>query len=185
MFISQERKRLVEILLVILIVLGLVTVIAVILKKNQEGGVANPDRTILEAPLPEGFDPNVVNGAPTYTAEPTARAFVERFGSFSSESGYGNIDDVLVLATEGFQPELERIAQEARAEENEGFYGISTRVIGLSKQAETATTLELLIGTLRTESIDSPANSSTRLQNVTVDMELVGGRWLVAGFTWE
>lgn len=185
MYIDPSTKKKLEILIAVAVIFGLIVAVVVLLNKRDGGGNANPDRIILESELPENFDPNVVNGTPTYVSEPIARAFVERFGSFSSQSGYTNIDDVEALATESLKARLRAIAEDARADAGDEFYGISTQVIAITTESVSEGTMTLRIGTQRTESIESPANSSTRNQEILVTLNETASGWLVSDFEWQ
>ncbi len=185
MFIDNRQRKLFGITLAVGVIITLVVVVVVLVRNERDGGDATPDRTVLEAPLPDGFDPSIVLGSPDFAPEPVARAFVERFGSFSNQSGYGNIDDVLALSTEQLKPELRRIAEDARAEEDEAFYGVSTQVVGVATETAEGGRVTLRVGTQRVESIDSPANSSVKRQDILVDLVETERGWLVDGFTWQ
>ncbi len=181
----MERKKLYELLFALGVIALLIIGLVLYLKNRKEPLFGDPDRTIIESELPENFDPSVVLGAPVATPEPVARTFVERYGSFSSEAEYENIDDILALGTSTMKTEFERIAREARAEVGGGYYGISTRVISVSTLEESETSAVLEVQTQRTEAIDTPTNTSTRYQKIRLNMEKVNGKWLINGFQWE
>ncbi len=181
----MERKKLYELLFALGIIALLIVGLVLYLQNRKAPIFGNPDRTIIESPLPENFDPSVVFGAPVATPEPVARTFVERYGSFSSEAGYENIDDILALATADFRAELERIASEARAEGGGEYYGISTRVISVSTLEETAEAATLEVQTQRTETIGAPTNTTTRYQKIRLNLVKVDGAWLISKFQWE
>ena len=110
---------------------------------------------------------------------------MERFGSFSTESNFQNIEDVLALSTTGLQGELETLLRESRASRSNSFYGVSTKVIGLNilENSDAAAKIEIL--TQREEAIDTPGNTSVRYQNIVLDLVKLEGEWLVNEFTWN
>ncbi len=181
----MERKKVLELLFALGVIALLVIALVLYLKNRKEPLFGDPDRTIIEANLPENFDPSVVFGAPVATPEPVARTFVERYGSFSSEAGYENIDDIIALGTPAMKEQLETIAAEARLSGGSDYYGISTRVISVKTLEQTEATAVLEVETQRTETISSPANTSTRYQKIRLNMEKIDGKWLVNGFQWE
>ena len=119
------------------------------------------------------------------SAATIARSFVERFGSFSSETNYLNVDDVKALATESFAQELEKIAETARKNATDGYYGISTRLLTTATKEEAVDTAIIIITTQREEATGSPANTNVFVQDITVELQKVGDSWLVNGFSWE
>lgn len=179
-------KKRIEVLVALLIIVGLIVLIWFVLQpsdKKDEGKVlegediAEDGRPLISYPTP--------TGPAEILPHPIARIFVERFGSFSSESDYENIEDVLSLSTDGMQSTLNVILRDARASRSTGFYGISTHVLGLTvlSQDETTATIEVL--TQREESIDSRANTSVRYQNIILNLVYLEGEWLVDNFIWS
>lgn len=137
-------------------------------------GTAAPTTSETPAPAP------VVAGAET-----TAMIFVERFASYSSESNFANITDVLPLTTAALSTRLQTItAEQKAAAPGSAYYGISTKVISQKVQEQTETTTTLLVSTQRAESIGSPGNTTIRYQDITVKLVKVGDSWKVDDFTW-
>ncbi|MFA6130945.1 MAG: hypothetical protein WC730_01630 [Patescibacteria group bacterium] len=124
---------------------------------------------------------------PTGEVEPgsIARSFVERFGSFSTEADYQNVTDVIPLATTQLSARLQTIAEEARAEEEGDYYGVSTRVIIVEVEEETDDAVTLRLTTQREESIGSPEDTSLRYQDILVYLQKHEKSWLVDNFTWQ
>lgn len=181
----MERKQKIEIIIAILILLGL----AVLLWWYLARPVVEEQRQ--EEERLEQLDENGDGAVDTIDTsdlpdqpETIARVFVERFGSFSSESGYENIDDILVLATSALQGRLQTIADQARAQGSEAYYGVSTAVLTIEEVAASNTSMSYVITTQREESIDSPGNTSIRYQEIEVTLSASGDTWLVSSFTW-
>jgi hypothetical protein len=119
------------------------------------------------------------------TAQTIGRSFVERFGSFSNESEYKNIQDVMSMATPALQTKLAALAEEAKKTANSGYYGISTTVISVKATSTTDTQVKLTITTLRSESIDSPANTTQRSEDIKLTLLKDGEDWLVDSYEWQ
>lgn len=119
------------------------------------------------------------------TAPTVARSFVERLGSFSSESGYTNIDDVMVMASASLQSELRNLKTQALKSQSDAYYGVSTRVISLATESETATTATVKITTSRTESIGDPRSKAVRNQDISLSLVKDGNTWLVEDYAWS
>ncbi len=122
--------------------------------------------------------------ATSAAASTVARVFVERFGSYSTESGYTNIDDVLSLTTTELQGKLKSLLEDAQAKPSGKYYGVSTRLMSSKVVSETDTQTVFKISTQRQESFDSPANTSVRYQDINVTLVKQGDLWLVSDFSW-
>lgn len=115
-----------------------------------------------------------------------ARTFVERLGSYSSESDAANIEDILPMATTSFQKELETIVREARASADGSYYDVSTLVVTSPKTVSASATQTVLsMTTQREESIGDPSNTTKKYQSITVTLVKSGTTWLVSGYTWK
>ncbi len=181
------NRRAIEIIVASVVLLGLVLLVLFLLTRG--------DKPPAPAPTPE---PQVTSGMPevnpedvpppaVVSAQTVARVFVERFGSYSSESDFANVEDVIALATPSFAIELENVlAAERRASVTGGaYYGISTFVISSKVQSESETATTLFITTQRRESVGSPGNTTTRYQDIEVSLEKVDENWLIADYTWK
>ena len=182
----MERKHKIEIIIAVLIllVLGILLFLyfmrpAIIENIREDDDIEVIDGEDDDTPV-ETVDTSDLPDQP----ETIARVFVERFGSFSSESGYDNIDEVSALATSSLQDRLLGIAEGARGQDSESYYGVSTTVLTFETVASSDSSITLLITTQRAESIDSPANTTTRYQEIEVAMIASGDTWLVDSFTW-
>ncbi len=143
--------------------------------KNQGGGAENTDDAVaIEEPaLPQHATPNTV-----------ARIFVERFGSYSTETDYANVDDVMPIATSSLQKRLQTLAEEARRAVAGSYYGVSTNVIKVTVESQTDAAATLLVKTQREEAFDSPGNTSVRYTDIRVEFVKVGEDWFVNDFSW-
>lgn len=116
----------------------------------------------------------------------TARLFAERFGSYSTEADFENVEDVQVMATASFTLELENIAANARREALPGaFYGVSTRVLGATVKTESTTAATVEVLTQREEVSGGPTSTPViRNQTLQVELLLEADGWKVNGFKW-
>ena len=179
----MTRKQWAEIVGAIVIILGLILLVWWLLQDDtveQHDGAEDglPADIVSEEPVV------IPDGPVEISPLPIARTFVERFGSYSTEADYQNVEDVLTLATIGFQDDLEQIAVDARRSENGLYYGVSTQILTVSTESESDTVATLLFTTQRKESTGSPGNTSIRNQDILVTLERVGDGWLVSDFEW-
>lgn len=178
------NKKKIEIIIAVLILVALIVLVIFLLtrSKKPEGSTPTPENPspVDELPPIEAED---VPPPQAVSAQTTSRIFVERFGSYSSESDFQNITDVLSLATPTFQAQLQNLANTQQL--GDEYYGVSTFVISSKVTAETETTMTLLVTTQRREAIGAPGNTSTRYQDIEVNLEKVGEDWLISGYTWQ
>ena len=185
----MDRKHKIEVIVAttVLVTLCVVLVIFLISSKNQKDKSKVAQPVVIEEILtPEQVAPT---GVPARNKEAEAnviaRSFVERFGSFSSQANYVNINDVKLLATEGLKERLDSIALKAKSVSGGAYYGVSTKVIAVEELTKTDAVAEFKMKTQRQETIDFPSNMSIRYQDIMVDLVKVGDRWLVSDFVWK
>jgi len=181
----MEHKTKFEIVLAVLILIALAFLLWwLLLKKPATPEVNLPATTEQATPSTPTPEVTPTNDVQITTAPTIARTFVERLGSFSTESGYKNIDDVLVLATDSLQKELKSLKATALKAPAGAYYGVSTRVISLETEEESASTALISILTQRTESIADPLAKEYRYQSIDLSLVKSEDTWLVKDYTW-
>lgn len=183
----------VEIGVAVGVLLLLVILTIILIRPKPTSGPAKPvQEQIPNAQMnPSGTPAATTIPVVTLPPEPaspitTAAIFVARFASYSSESDFTNVTDVLPLATATFQAKLQEIAQDQRTRDTDTtYYGLSTKVIGNSKVSETDTAAEIRLMTQQQESLGGPGNTTIKYQNITVQLVKEGDTWKVNGFVWE
>lgn len=180
----MERRT--EMLIAGGVLVALAILLFVLFTRNDEETPTGTDTPVVRdaAPVIPHVDPEDIPEQHVVSATTVGRIFVERFGSFSSESRYENIDDVMTLATDKLQSRLEDLAETVRREQGGDYYGVSTRIITVKAEVTTETNARLLITTQREEAIANPGNTSVRYQDIRVELVKEGDHWLVDAFTW-
>ena len=180
---SSESKKKLEIALAIGILVALIVMIWFFLRSK-------PDLLLVEEPevsqreLVQDMEETSVSATNEEApASVIARNFVERFGSFSTEVDFVNVDDVLPLVTPGLAVRLEESTRNSNSDS--AFYGFATKFMGFVESQEADTTASDTITTQREESFDSPANTSVRYQDIIVDLVKDGTVWLVNDYSWQ
>lgn len=191
----MEKKRLREIITALLVLVALVLVVWWLLFSDKQKISTNSPSTSPEVSTQQqktknqSSTPTSSPSSPrTSSPETIARTFIERIGSYSSESDYRNVDDVLGLVTPALASTLLTSAEHARAvapDADSGYYGISTSYVGAERTATSDTSVTLLVQTQREESFGSPGNTSVRYQHVEVSMIKEGDVWRIAAYTWQ
>lgn len=182
----MQRKT--EVTLALVVLIALFVALFLLLRKPEEVQETTvndtPTTRVRESADVPKVDPADVPTDETVSATTIARTFVERFGSYSTESGYENIDDVLPLATDELRERLEDLAEDARESASSSYYGVSTRIISLKVESEGASAMTLLVTTQREEAFDTPGNTSVKYQDIRLALVRESDDWLVDDFTW-
>ncbi len=192
----MERKTKIEIVLAIAVIITLLLLTWWWTRRADP--VVETTKTTTAAMVNSKNKPTGSTTAPTTQTSPidptiqqtaaiiVARTFVERLGSYSSETNATNITDVMSMATQTFQKQLETLAKQLRSSSTDKFYGVSTLVITAPKTVtSTDTTITLSMTTQRQETIDSPGNTAIKYQSITVSLVKSGTTWLVDDYTWK
>ncbi len=186
----MERKHKIEVILAILVLVALLCLLWFLLRSPDEE--VTEDQEVEDATLDEDVDLGdetvvEISEEELQQIAPStiARSFVERFGSYSTDGGYDNVEDVMAIATPSLASRLQDLAEQARESAGEEYYGISTSVLTISTVSESDTAATLSIGTRRTESEGNPGNSNTFNQAITIDLVADDLSWLVDDFLWE
>ncbi len=118
-----------------------------------------------------------------------ARAFAERFGSYSNQSDYGNFRDLELFMTNSFATWSRNYVEQLRenSPSHESYYGISTRAIttDLISYDESAGKAEINITTERSESSEVGGALEPYYQDILLRLEKVGKDWLIDAAYWE
>lgn len=181
----DQRKK-IEIILAIILLIVLGIVLAVLFLKpgdgeNQGNKDGSDDVTVTEPIVETTVSSRTLESPPDIIA----RSFVERFGSYSTDIDYANVDEVKTFATAALVNQLDTLLNGVRQSAGAAtYYGVSTKVITIDMIEETETSATFAITTQRKETIDTPANTSVRYQDIEVEVTKAGNRWLVDGFTW-
>lgn len=135
-----------------------------------------------------GSEPVVENPDVAASLRAVARTFAERYGSFSNQSNFSNLEDAQSLMTASFQQRAIGLLQgQLPAAAADSYYGITT--IALSAQitsydpAAGQATVE--VSTQRREAKGTTANPRTLYQQLIIQLVESGGSWLVDGATWQ
>ncbi len=118
-----------------------------------------------------------------------AKAFVERFGSYSNQSNYGNFSDLEIFMTKSFTDWSVSYVKQLRenAPGYETYYGISTRALTTEVVSfdERLGRAEVNVLTERSESSLEGGNLDPYRQSILLRFLKVGNDWLVDAAYWE
>src|SRR3989339_206310 len=195
------RRQIVKLLMTVrtkatIIIVAGVVVIAVII-----GGfiwLNRADQPLAEmAPAPKAelddTTAEVVKIAPPTVAEKqaasigaVAKTFVERFGSYSNQSGYSSLAELEALSTESFAAWLESNCVPKLKKEHDPsgyYYEISTEAPMIASVEQSATAAKFVVTTQRIEKTDN--GEKTFQQDIVLDMKKIGDEWRGGGAYWQ
>lgn len=123
----------------------------------------------------------------TTAAAQMAELFAERYGSYSNQTDFQNLKDLLPVMTASYRAKTEAVIAAGAPQEVADYQGvtsvkISTEVRSYSSAAGTAVVAVMLQQQKSTGTAVTPAVSYRSLK---MGLKLVGKDWLVDSATWE
>lgn len=117
------------------------------------------------------------------------RSFAERFGSYSNQSNYGNIEDLEIFMSSEMKKWAEEYVADLRANSqySGSFYGIVTKALvepEISSFALDSGKVDVLVSTQREEN-SSDGEPRAYNQDIKISFIKVGGEWLVNSAIWQ
>ncbi|MEK7648796.1 MAG: hypothetical protein AAB400_02645 [Patescibacteria group bacterium] len=139
------------------------------------------------APAPQPIPPPQRSAGEADLAS-IALPFAERFGSYSNQSSYENLSDLLPFMTEDFKKWAQGKINEQLAKPYQPIYqGVTTKALSYSMKMfdEQTGIAEMAVSTQRREMIGSPANTKIYNQDVTLKFVKSDDIWLVDRAEWK
>lgn len=153
--------------------------------QNGSGESGTSQQTPTQIPLQESKEqPDEVTAKLVALTLP----FVERFGTFSNQNNFENIQDLFPYMTEDLKKKSElQIQQGASKPFPKAYTGtvtkaLSYKVISVDQNAGRG---EFLVTTQRREYIGTPTNFKVYTQDISVTFKKEDGAWLVESAAWK
>jgi len=114
-----------------------------------------------------------------------ARVFAERYGSFSNQGGFQNIDDVKTLVTEDMKDWLEQKKQESMEKYpiNDAYFGVTTSAPISKVESFTEDKAMIIVTTQRRETKNGETTNYN--QDIKIEFTKQDGKWLISGAYWQ
>lgn len=116
-------------------------------------------------------------------------AFAERYGSYSNQTNFGNLESLYVFMTSSFAKSTRDFveAERKKGRDTSIYYGISTRVTSITTRSidERRSQSSFLVQTLRKETIGATHNIQTFQEAILIDLKRDGGAWKVNDAVWQ
>ncbi|KKW32353.1 MAG: hypothetical protein UY77_C0026G0006 [Candidatus Uhrbacteria bacterium GW2011_GWA2_53_10] len=116
------------------------------------------------------------------SVQTTVKSFVERYGSFSTESNFANLRDVLPLTTGELETKTHQLL--ANPPVPTEYYGVTTRVVAITLGEMDEGNAEVTVSTQREETKGATKTTSVRYQSIKLSLQKVNGEWKVSNATW-
>ncbi len=186
-----------------LVIFAIVRVVSFVGKAGQE----TQDTVGIETPAPSPTPSSQASPAPTPSPTPAPQPvpppqrsagegdlasiglpFAERFGSYSNQSSYENLSDLLPFMTENFKKWAQGKVNEQLQKAYQPIYqGVTTKALSYSMGIfnEQTGIAEMTVSTQRREMIGSTANTKIYNQDVTLKFVKTDDIWLVDHAEWK
>lgn len=118
-----------------------------------------------------------------------ASSFAERYGSYSNQTDYDNLESLLVFMTTSFATTTKTYvaAERAKHRDTSIYYGISTRATAVKTQSleEPRGEAAFLVSTFRKETIGAAGNVTSFQEDALINFEREAGVWRVDRVIWQ
>lgn len=192
----SDKKRIIIIaIVVILVVLLLIALVWWLINRQQEplpeppvvGGGNQPRQEIVDqmSQLPPP-SPERMSAEESYPLDlkQLAFSFTERYGSYSNQGGYKNLDDLKSLMTDKMIGKVDNFTMDTRISAGE-YEGYDTKALTGEFLEFFDSRAKMSIGTQRFHYIGDSLNPESFYQDLTLYLVKVGGEWKVDDAYWE
>lgn len=116
----------------------------------------------------------------------TALTFAEKFGSFSNQSGFENLDDLRVMMTPKMQSWTDRYINESLQRQGETtYFGYTTKALSANIIAQTDVLAEVVVVTQRSERQGANPQPRVFYQSILLQFVNLDGAWKVDNAQWQ
>lgn len=177
----------------IIIALGILFILLLLLVWYRF--LKNPQIPLAIQPAGDSANPSVEgNGVPTKeqkivsassAPEALARSFVERWGSFSTESDFRNVEELYASMTDSMRSwAMSYVAKQRATLNNKVYYGVTTHALAMNIMKKESQDMRLKIGTQRDE-VKGTQAPRIFYQDMEVALKQDEGVWKVDGVWWK
>lgn len=117
-----------------------------------------------------------------------ASSFAERFGSFSNQSDFANLEDLKILMTDKMAKWADDYMKEQREKITEipgEYYGMTTKALNEKVVSQSDNAAQVRVATQRREATGTTANFKVIYQDILIDLVKEGDVWKVDGAYWQ
>ncbi|MFA6322516.1 MAG: hypothetical protein WCX71_03485 [Candidatus Buchananbacteria bacterium] len=138
------------------------------------------------APLPQVPAGPVKEAKTEASIKAVAMTFTERYGSFSNQGNYANLDSMPNLLTAKMKAEIEQTKIAASHDSNQTYYGITTKALSVDIKIydQTLGRAELVVLTQRQEARGDTINATSYFQDLVLTMVKTKDSWQIDSASW-
>jgi len=185
--------------IIVLFIVGISLILIVMSKKNTQPAPVDTNNIVSQdnfteqgaalsgnnnvAPVPVGIQvqPQSTEQIERNAVKQLAKIFIERYGSYSTDSNFQNIKDVQSLVMPALWAKIStKIGSKLDAQNFVGVTTIAVSAVVDEMQSDSAT-----VSIMATQTEDKNGARSTVQKNVTVYLVKSGSNWLVDKFEWK
>ncbi len=188
-----KRLRTSIILLIILAILLLIAWLLFLRKPAADPVVVDvPVEVPISAPEPETgtlteqiLEEEQEERTETASLTSVVKIFTERYGSYSNESNFANLTDVLPLMSETFAASTQNFVETATPPEE--YYDVTTRFVSMNIDGldEESGVAKVAVVTQREEATGGPQNVAVKFQDLRLTLVQEAGVWKVDLAVWQ
>lgn len=153
-------------------------------KGSKSASVVTPSANVAPANVgaPSTYQTMISPGTGEINIEQFARAFAERYGSYSNQSNFENIKDLYGFMTEEMRSREQRARSGA---EGETYLGVTTRAISSKIISQSGSSAVIDVITQRKEEGGRLAETRLYYQNIEISLVNAQGGWKANAAEWK
>ena len=192
---SNRNKIIIFSAIAVILVLLIIFIVWLILRPQVEPPAppTDPSEIIIPVVLPQSSavkdEPAVPPSAENLATnlKSTAASFAERFGSYSNQGNFNNINDLRGVMTLKMNAWADNYIAIQKSTVDEGYYGVTTiavssKIIILSEELGQA---DIMVSTQRQENKGSTVNPRVTYQDIEIELVNTGSGWKVDSAEWQ
>jgi hypothetical protein len=157
---------------------------------GSENANPEPDTTLGDRPREASYDISQEESHETNETDliNMAKAFAERFGSYSNYSNYSNFSDLKIFMTSKMRTWADNYVNDLKAssEGSDEYFGVTTEAMsGKAVSYQEGSSAVVLVTTYRRENGDSVDEGRSYNQDIEITLENINGSWLVDSAYWQ
>lgn len=196
----MSRRNLIIIILAVGVVLLLIISGIILWFNFRPTEVVEPPADPSKIQIPTGLPQSSASAGITDDSSPivevsleanlkaVASTFAERFGSYSNQNNFSNLDDLSSLMTVKMKAWVDNYkAAQAPVSADEPYYGVTTQAVAvkISSFDEDLGRAKIVVSTQRQENKGSTVNPRVSYQDLELDLVKTGQGWKVDVAEWQ
>jgi Na+-transporting methylmalonyl-CoA/oxaloacetate decarboxylase gamma subunit len=118
-----------------------------------------------------------------------AASFAERFGSYSNQSDFSNIEDLKLFMSRRMKNWADGYISDLKSKRGESaiYYGITTKAVSaeIKNYDQNSAQAQILVKTQRREAVGTTNNASNKYEDIKISLIKENGAWKIDEARWE